>query len=402
MLKNVFEIAPALCKRLPLAFYPSRIARLRSTMVCWNLLLSCFLIGTIGATKFVVQLVSDIPMDLVLAQYSLSGSAETYKFGKDFRSFSGEFDEGLIQKLYDDPRIASISIDRDIEIQEYVLQGNAPQHLLRLSSSSPTTHQPYIYHSNAGIGVDVYIFDTGIDSKNPNLQNLNVLKLNDLTNNVVPEGVDPQGHGSAMAGVVASETFGVLKKCNLIDLRSVENSGFSSLSTLLKAMSIAEEHFRITERPSVFIIPMIMTKNSILNSALENLSKKIAVIVPAGNQGLDACNFSPSSCQNKSNVLVVGSLDKSDELAPFTNYGSCVDVFTSGTEVTTLSPTDLSQRSLITQVNGTSVSCAIGGGVVGYYMSLGLNSSEAIQKVKDVSYYHDEIKKDYKVLQLKL
>ena len=108
MLKNVFEIAPALCKRLPLAFYPSRIARLRSTMVCWNLLLSCFLIGTIGATKFVVQLVSDIPMDLVLAQYSLSGSAETYKFGKDFRSFSGEFDEGLIQKLYDDPRIASI------------------------------------------------------------------------------------------------------------------------------------------------------------------------------------------------------------------------------------------------------------------------------------------------------
>lgn len=360
------------------------------------------LVRSVFGTKFVIQLANEISLEAVFQHHRLEGPLEVFKIGTGFKAFSGDFDDAILQKLLNDPKVESISIDQRLQTQEYVFQQNAPAHLKKIASSSPTPRQPYLYHSNAGIGVDIYIFDTGIDSKNPNLQQINVMKLIDLTQDIAPAGVDANGHGTAMAGVVASETFGVLKKCNLIDMRIVEKDGTSKLSSLLRALDIAEKHVKTTERPSVFTIPLIMQeRNAILNSAIENLNKELAIVVPAGNQNSDACNFSPASCSKNANLLVLGSLNQDDNLAEFTNFGGCVDLFTSGTDVITLSPTDLSQSSLIREVNGTSISCAIGSGVVGYYMSLGFSSLQAIEQTKTAAYNQTSMGIEYKVLQLK-
>ena len=53
----------------------------------------------------------------------------------------------------------------------------------------------------------------------------------------------------------------------------------------------------------------------------------VTVVVAAGNEADDACNYSPSSAAA---AITVGSTTSADEASDFTNFGSCVDIFAPG------------------------------------------------------------------------
>ncbi len=61
--------------------------------------------------------------------------------------------------------------------------------------------------------------------------------------------------------------------------------------------------------------------NSAVSSAVDN---RIVVVVAAGNDGKDACNYSPSSATK---AITVGSTTSTDAKSSFSNFGSCVDVY---------------------------------------------------------------------------
>ncbi|CAR28997.1 hypothetical protein ZYGR_0W00250 [Zygosaccharomyces rouxii] len=355
------------------------------------------ILSTALAAQFVVQLQDKTALNAVLNSYALSSDqqgpeiTDIFELGS-FRAFTGDFSGPILQKLYNDPNVLAISRDGSLKLQEIVLQNNAPSHLVGLSSISPLSHQPFIYRSNGGNGVDVYLLDTGIDIKHPNLSKLNILRMADLTQSPVPQGTDPQGHGTAMAGIIASETFGVLKKCNLVDVRVADSNGDVKLSTILQALTLTQRHIEGTKRPSVVVIPLEVEdgNNPILTEAIASFDQSVPIIIPAGNNAQDALNFSPANVNPKpKNIIVVGSVDVNNNPTKFTNYGSNVDVFTVGEQITTLQSTDLDSQglsnSLTRQVSGTSASSAITAGVIGYYMSLGLNSTQSINKVLQYS-----------------
>jgi subtilisin family serine protease len=60
--------------------------------------------------------------------------------------------------------------------------------------------------------------------------------------------------------------------------------------------------------------------NSSINSGL-------TYVVAAGNSGADACNVSPARVPN---ALTIGASDPSDNMAGWSNFGSCVDMFAPG------------------------------------------------------------------------
>ncbi|QLQ78749.1 hypothetical protein HG537_0B00980 [Torulaspora globosa] len=362
-------------------------------------------LSAVLAYSFIVQLADKTSISAIISDYSLeakSGGIETVVLGDRFRALMGEFSAKVLRELQSDPRIAAISIDRWLEVQEYVVQGQPPLHLSRLASSSTGVHRPFMFDSISGSGVDMYLFDTGIDFKHPGLSNVDVRRLDDLSDSAVPEGCDPHGHGTALAGLIASETFGVLKRCDLLDVRIANKQGKAKISQLLRGLDIAVQRASKSMKSSVFTIPMISdVKNYVLRAALEAIPSDIAVVLPAGNQKSEACDFSLLDKRKAQNVLVVGSIDDKNRIASFSNYGDCVDVYTSGIDVTTLQSTDLNPASLVKSINGTSASCAIGAGVVGYYMSLGLKSYEAIAKIHQVSEVVSKYPHCCKLLQLK-
>ncbi|QLL31236.1 hypothetical protein HG536_0B00970 [Torulaspora globosa] len=362
-------------------------------------------LSAVMAHSFIVQLAGNTSMSTVISDYSLqvkSGDVEAIALGGRFRALMGEFSADVLRKLHRDPRVAAISIDRWLELQEYVIQGQSPMHLCRLASSSTSVHRPFMFDSHSGGGVDMYLFDTGIDFKHPGLSNVDVRRLDDFSDSSVPEGCDPHGHGTALAGLIASETFGVLKRCDLLDVRVADEQGRVKISNLLRGLGLATAHASKSMKPSVFVIPMVAgVKNYVLRTALEAIPSDIAVVLPAGNQQSEACDFCLLDKRKVANVLVVGSADDKNRIASFSNYGDCVDVYTSGVGVRTLQSTDLNPRSLLTSINGTSASCAIGAGVVGYYMSMGLRSNEAVEKIHQVSEEVSKYPHYCKLLQLK-
>ena len=67
------------------------------------------------------------------------------------------------------------------------------------------------------------------------------------------------------------------------------------------------------------------SKSSSINSAVSAaIDVGVVVVSSAGNDSFDACNKSPASV---SNAITVAAVDDDDSRAYYSNYGSCVDIF---------------------------------------------------------------------------
>jgi subtilase-type proteinase RRT12 len=67
-----------------------------------------------------------------------------------------------------------VEVSPDVEIQLSAVQSSAPRHLARLSQQNALTAQnsyDYVYDPSAGKGIDVYVFDSGIQRRNPAFEN---------------------------------------------------------------------------------------------------------------------------------------------------------------------------------------------------------------------------------------
>lgn len=350
-------------------------------------ILSLLGLKAVTAVQFIAELSDTSSVADILgeryAQMSDNGGVGAISLGNSFRAIYGDFPQRLLENLYYDGRITAMSMDHILTPAEYIVQEHAPAHLARLSQKSTLrgSDGTYIYHSNGGNGVDVYLLDTGIDDLHPELEG-RVQKIADLTSNPVSHG-DPHGHGTAVAGVIGSATFGSAKKCNLFDVRVADSTGNATLIGVIRALEHASKLASVTQRPSVVVIPFTMRKNVILNSAIEAVirDQSLPVVVAGGNFNQNACDSSPASAYG---ALTIGSIDvtKGDSLAPFTNYGDCIDTFAAGVNITSLTTGDYESN---TQYSGTSISAGIASGVVAYYMSLGYRGMDAVNKVKLLS-----------------
>ena len=69
---------------------------------------------------------------------------------------------------------------------------------------------------------------------------------------------------------------------------------------------------------------------SVTFSSIVGTYTDLRIVVAAGNGGADACLFSPSSATG---AITVGSVNIKDQIAPFSNHGSCVDLYTPGVKI---------------------------------------------------------------------
>jgi subtilisin family serine protease len=90
--------------------------------------------------------------------------------------------------------------------------------------------------------------------------------------------------------------------------------------------------------------------NEIFNAAVSSaVSKGVVMVVAAGNSNEDACSYSPSSAVS---AITVGSTTVGDEKSSFSNWGSCIDVYAPGSDIT--SSWNSSPTATIT-ISGTSM-----------------------------------------------
>merc|ERR1719362_124752 len=87
-------------------------------------------------------------------------------------------------------------------------------------------------------------------------------------------------------------------------------------------------------------------------NAIDELTRVgVAVVVAAGNENRDACNYSPSYVAS---AITVGATTPSDDRASFSNYGRCVDIFAPGEDIASAM---ISSDTDSVAWSGTSMAC---------------------------------------------
>lgn len=117
-----------------------------------------------------------------------------------------------------------------------------------------------------------------------------------------------------------------------------------------------------------------------LNAAVaEAVKKDLFVAVAAGNEGVPTLTSSPASAPE---VCTVGAVDINDQRAYFSNWGSMLDVFAPGVNITsTWSPDSVEKPGTVAIASGTSMASPHIAGLGAYF--LGLDGMQKASKICD-------------------
>ncbi|PIK51355.1 putative proteinase T [Apostichopus japonicus] len=206
----------------------------------------------------------------------------------------------------------------------------------------------YATHDN-GTGVTVYVIDTGVltthvDFEGRALHGRDMVDDDDIS-------TDCNGHGTHCSGTVAGKRYGVAKKANIVGVRVLGCLGFGSNEDVVGGMEWA-----LGDSPGKVAVasmslgggPSLATDNAVAALAAGN----VFITVAAGNDDGDACLGSPARATD---AMTVGATDDTDNIASFSNYGMCVNIFAPGVAIT--SSWIGSSDDAINTISGTSMAC---------------------------------------------
>lgn len=239
----------------------------------------------------------------------------------------------------------------------------------------PENHS-YYYTTEGQENVDIYVIDTGIYAEHPDFEG-RVVRGADFTGE---GGGDKNGHGTHVAGIIGSKTYGAAKGVNIIEVKVLTGMGTGNLSAVIAGIDFAVNHRRKTGRKSVANLSLGAGFNSVLNSAVNAaVESGLSMIVAAGNTNSAACATSPASAAN---AITVGAIDdRYDTIASFSNWGSCVQVFASGVYVTSLAHHGDGTLAL----SGTSMASPTVAGIMAMFLALGDNNEQAAGKISTLA-----------------
>lgn len=281
----------------------------------------------------------------------------TFSFGS-FRALSIDVPKDLVDRIRRSPLVAEVVPniqfvaydEHDFEAWNFNSrfirrQRGAPRHLSRLSRRSQLPYDfeeeddnyegsfNYYYdNKHRGDGINAYIIDTGIYKEHAEFGGRAVFG-EDLTGEGPGDG---NGHGTHVAGIVGSSKYGVAKDITLVEVKALTAKGQGNLTTVISAMEFAVNHCRSSEgKGCVINLSLGAIRNSVINQAVKAAHEAgIVVVVAAGNSNINACLNSPASAPE---AITVGAFDdRTDSIAKFSNWGSCVDIFAPGVRVKSL------------------------------------------------------------------
>ncbi|XP_033108187.1 aqualysin-1-like [Anneissia japonica] len=220
-----------------------------------------------------------------------------------------------------------------------------------------------------GAGVSVYVIDTGINPSHNEFGGRAVAAY-DATGG---DGIDCNGHGTHCAGTIGGKTYGVATGVDIFGVRVFGCLGGSPTSTLIDGINYVYEN---GNQPGVVSMSLGGgTSTSTDNAVNELISKGFAVVVAAGNDNANACYYSPARVDQ---AITVGATDSSDFRSPFSNYGSCVDIFAPGSFITSAW---WSSNTATSTISGTSMATPHVAGVAAVHLSNGYTASQVRTKI---------------------
>ena len=259
-----------------------------------------------------------------------------------------EADHREAAALAADPAVESVEPDRTIVAED--VQSGAPWGLDRIDQTALPLDGQYTSDTN-GAGVRVYIVDSGVRSDHQDFGGRVVTGYS-----LVADGrgtQDCSGHGTHVAGIAAGAVSGVAKGATIVPVRVLGCDGVGTTSSLVQALAWIRADR--AGRPAVVNLSLSGPASDAIDSAVSALVQDgVPVVAAAGNGdgrgvALDACTRSPG---RESRTITVGATSRYDTRSSFSNFGSCVDLFAPGQEISSASA---GSTTGVAMMSGTSM-----------------------------------------------
>ena len=200
--------------------------------------------------------------------------------------------------------------------------------------------------SNSGSGTLVYVIDTGVYSAHTDFGGRVVAGYSAIADGRGSE--DCNGHGTHVAGTVAGRNYGVAKTATVIAVRVLDCNGSGYSSGVVAGINwVTANH---PGGPAVINMSLGGGANGAIDSAVTDaVNAGIVVVVAAGNSSADACSYSPARVPG---AITIGAIDNRDSRASYSNFGSCVDMWAPGSQITSAW---ISGSTATNTISGTSM-----------------------------------------------
>ena len=287
--------------------------------------------------------VTDPALEANNAMRGLGGQLH-HVYANTLKGFAANLSEAALQAIRNNPNVDYIETDQTVALKQTSPENQATWGLDRIDQADRPLSSQY-YFNYTGAGVNAFIIDTGIRADHIEFTGrvkpgYNIVADTNGAN-------DCNGHGTHVAATVGGSTWGVAKSVSLIPVRVLDCTGSGSSSGVIAGIDWVAGS---TLRPAVANISLGGGVSSSINAAVAGaVSTGVTMVVAAGNNGADACLYSPAS---EPSAITVGATDSSDARASYSNYGTCLDIFAPGTNITSAWNTSTTATNTI---SGTSM-----------------------------------------------
>ncbi|MFO7573425.1 MAG: S8 family peptidase [Gaiellaceae bacterium] len=293
------------------------------------------------------------------------GGQVNYVYEHALKGYAGVFPEARLAALRADDRVAYVEPDGVMTVTAQTVPWGITKVGAHVSSTLAGNG------SDAVSNVNVYVIDTGVDTKHADLNVVGHVNFAGGQNR------DCHGHGTHVAGTVAakdntSDVVGVAPGAPITGVKVLSCSGSGSTSGVIKGVDWVTAN---AKKPAI----ANMSLGGSVSAALDDAVKKSAnsgvfYALAAGNSGADACNSSPARAGAGTNngIMTVAATDSADKEASWSNYGSCVDVWAPGVSIVSTK-----RGGGTTTMSGTSMASPHVGGGGALYLSRSTSASAA-------------------------
>nr|WSW66071.1 S8 family peptidase [Streptomyces sp. NBC_00995] len=230
------------------------------------------------------------------------------------------------KRLAADPAVSKVVQNKKFHAS--ATQDNPPSWGLdRIDQAASAGDNAYTYPDSAGEGVTAYVIDTGVRTTHQEFEGRASSGFDAVDNDDSAD--DGNGHGTHVAGTIAGATYGVAKKAKIVAVRVLDDSGSGTTEQVVAGIDwVTENH----QGPSVANMSLGGGADEALDAAVQKaIASGVTFAVAAGNESSDAGGGSPSRVPE---AITVASSTVDDEQSSFSNYGSVVDIYAPGSDIT--------------------------------------------------------------------
>lgn len=244
-----------------------------------------------------------------------------------------------------------------------------------------------------GSGIHIYVIDTGIvpheEFGSRIGQGLDCTQGG--TCRLESAMTDSLGHGTAVSSLTAGACLGVATGATIHPIRVIDSNGNGSLQAIINGLRWATETSVTNGWRGVINLSLTAPASESLNEAVDKATENgMVVVTAAGNQGKDACEYSPGSSESSLNVgasklqYMENDVIPVDGVSFLSNTGPCVTIYAPGEEIPSASNTQIADGMKYDQIitlSGTSQAAPLVAGAAALYLETHRNATP--QQVKE-------------------